>query len=61
MSEAKTYHDEGDWEEDPVAAMIISNPNRVVGRIYLGYLGLPYNNWGSLWIVCTGICAIFFD
>jgi hypothetical protein len=46
------YHDDCDGEQDPVAVSLsATEPRPFECEIY--------NNWGSLWIVCTGTCAIF--
>lgn len=47
------HHDYGDGDEDPVAGKTVSKGQRV------WWLLETHNNWGSLWIVCTGTCAIF--
>lgn len=49
-----TYHDHSDGEEDPVA-MKVSRVSLVspVNLVWFDVTG-AHNNWGSLWIVCTG-------
>ena len=45
------YHDDRDGYEDPVARL------RSVS-LHHGTLYAAHNNWGSLWIVWIGICAM---
>ena len=48
------YHDNCDGEENPVAVV---GTLSAIGYSYQQGIS-THNNWGSLWIVCTGTCAI---
>jgi hypothetical protein len=52
--EVCTYHDNSDGEENPVTVV---DPVSAIEHSYQPGIN-THNNWGSLWIVCTGTCAI---
>ena len=56
MSEdTRDNHDDRDREEDPVA---VETADQLSDPPIAGGGRSAYNNWGSLWIVCTGTCTI---